>query len=51
MKLYELLRNTKFKFNGIEYTLERIDGMYSRCFDSEGNLIHLAAYSEIEELK
>ena len=50
MKLYELPRNTRFKLEGVEYLLEKIDGMYSRCFDKEGNLYYFAAFTEIEEL-
>ncbi len=29
-------------------TFNKIDGMYSLCFDSEGNPVHLAAWSEVE---
>ena len=46
--LFELQRNTKFMLDGEKYTLERIDGMYSRCFDSNGNLLHIAAFTDVE---
>ena len=48
MKLYELPRNSKFILNGDEFTLEKIDGMYRRCFDAAGNLYHFAAWTEVE---
>jgi hypothetical protein len=51
MKLYELPRNTKFTIVGdIEkeiYLFEKVDGMYSRCFDGE-QLFHLSASAEVE---
>lgn len=49
MKLYELKRGSKFKLHGVEYTLETIDGMYSRCFDVDGNLYHFGANTEVED--
>lgn len=63
-KLYELHRGTKFKLlehpkqppdivNGADrkdvYTLDNIDGMYSHVTDSEGNVYHFAAWTEVEE--
>ncbi len=64
MKLYELSRNTKFKLlgdtavppGGAEstlggvYLLKHIDGMYSYCEDTEGNVVHLAAFSDVEKV-
>ena len=64
-KLYELHRNTHFKLvgesatppggaestQGATYLLKHIDGMYSYCLDSMGNVVHLAAWSEVEEVK
>jgi len=63
MKLYELSRNTRFKLlgdtatppGGAEstlgtiYLLKHIDGMYSYCEDTEGNVVHLAAFSDVEK--
>jgi len=51
MKLYELPRNTKFTIDsdpeaGV-FLLESIDGMYSRCYTSEGTLVHIAAYTVV----
>jgi hypothetical protein len=55
MKLYELNRNSKFKFKQEsnhslpieEYTLDHIDGMYSVCYNSKGEVIHIAAFSDV----
>lgn len=30
------------------WTLRKIDGMYSMCYDEKGNLHHPAAWSEVE---
>lgn len=49
-KLYELAKKSKFKLDGVEYTLERIDGMYSRCLDTKGKLYHFAAFTEVEAM-
>lgn len=46
--LYELKPNTQFILCGEQYMLERIDGMYSRCFDENGNLLHIAAFTDVE---
>jgi hypothetical protein len=50
MKLYELPRNTKFKIVGDTdenvYLFEKVDGMYSCCFDGD-KLFHLAAFAEV----
>ena len=51
MKLYELKRNTKFTLDGETYMLDHIDGMYSYCLDAKGNVVHIAAWTEVEELK
>lgn len=50
--LYELNRNQRFTLeNDINvYTLETIDGMYSRCFDEENNLIHFAAFTKVHPI-
>lgn len=52
MKLYELPRNTKFKIKGFDeiFTLDHIDGMYSFCLDKDGNVVHIVAYAEVDEV-
>jgi hypothetical protein len=64
-KLYELPRNTYFRLVGDTaippgapecplgdvYLLKHIDGMYSYCKDSEGNVVHIAAWSEVEKVE
>ena len=52
MKLYELKRNSYFIINDDPnkevFLLESIDGMYSRCYNSDEELIHLAAFTDVE---
>jgi len=62
MKLYELNRLTKFKIVGEKitppfttklssdevYEFKHIDGMYSLCKDSKGNVVHPAAWTAVE---
>lgn len=63
MKLYELERGSRFRLVSkdpvtppasplLEYgdilTLGRIDGMYSFCTTQEGEIVHPAAFSDVE---
>ena len=51
MKLYEVPRNTLVRTIGdqsFEVLFDHIDGMYSYCTDKEGNVVHLAAWTEVE---
>jgi hypothetical protein len=52
MKLYEVPRETKVKVvennSNLEVLFKHIDGMYSYCVDSNNNVIHLAAWTEVE---
>ena len=64
MKLYQVPRNTKVRLKSTEsgppasidpevgevYSFKHVDGMYSLCYDSEGHMVHLPAWSEVEEL-
>lgn len=57
-KLYEIPKDTKINvehlklFNGEEQLKElmfsHIDGAYSHCEDSKGNVVHLVAWAEVE---
>lgn len=47
-KLYEIPRHTRIKVGDARLMFERIDGMYSICYDADGNTIHLAAWTEVE---
>ncbi len=63
-KLYDIPDNTKIRVIkstitppfgnpseiGQELTFIHIDGMYSLCYDKDGNIIHLAAWTEVEIL-
>lgn len=53
MKLYEVPRNTKIRVleEGFEHqvlTFKHIDGMYSFCFNDKGQVVHLAAWTDVE---
>jgi hypothetical protein len=54
MKLYDVPRNTRIVIkdedDGTEWRLNfsHIDGAYSYCTDDEGNVVHLAAWTEVE---
>lgn len=49
MKLYEVPRNTRVKLEtGDEVNFHHIDGMYSYCTDDNGNVLHLAAWTDVE---
>ena len=64
MKLYDVPRGSKIRVLGEIQTpvaspniaeqdilyFSRIDGMYSYCKDSEGNVVHLVAWAEVEVL-
>ncbi len=52
MKLYEVPRNSRILLKDGDSTLEfnfsHIDGAYSYCTDDDGNVVHLAAWTEVE---
>ena len=62
MKLYNVPRHTKIRLIstesgppasidpqvGEEYMFHHCDGMYSLCYDSEKNRVHLPGWSEVE---
>lgn len=54
VKLLDLPRDSKFTIVGDEsktlFTFEKVDGMFSRCFFGGDNLIHLSAWTEVEEV-
>lgn len=52
MKLYEAPRNVKVRTidGGNEYMFKHIDGMYSLCYTDKGEVVHLAAWTEVEVL-
>lgn len=49
MKLYEVPRNSwvVFKYDPAPMFFDHIDGMYSCCYDTEGNLYHMSAMEEV----
>ena len=57
MKLYELSRDSYFQLdNGVlldndnreVYYFDHIDGMYSLCYDKNGNPVHFAAWTPVK---
>lgn len=55
MNLYEVPAGSKVKIIDPAlldisevYKFSHIDGMYSYCTDSEGNVVHLAAWTDVE---
>ena len=66
MKLYDVPRNTKIKVL-TEYSdippaakgvakneilkFSHIDGMYSLCYTEDGDIIHIAAWTEVEVIE
>ena len=51
MKLYEVSRNSRIKFQEQELNFHRIDGMYSYCTTDSGEVVHPAAWTEVEVIK
>lgn len=66
MKAYEVKRGTKVTVTddvvssppdsigikkGDEITIDRLDGMYCNGTNSEGDMIYIAAWTEVEPLK
>lgn len=57
MKLYELKRNDQFQILNEDgepesetLLFDHIDGMYSVVWDKEGNLNHLAAWTDVKKV-
>jgi len=63
MELYKIPKGSTFRIVGDKesvppgapsvnesetYTLGNIDGMYSYCTDSKGNVVHVKAWQEVE---
>jgi len=53
MKLYELSRNDLFRIDqeGCEdmppLKFDHVDGMYSVCYNEEGQIVHVAAWTPV----
>jgi hypothetical protein len=50
LKLFEVPNNTRIKLvaTGELLTFEHLDGMYSFCLTDSGEVVHQAAWSEVE---
>lgn len=57
MKLYEVPKQSKIKLIDsddifyFDHIFVHIDGMYSFCLDKNKQIVHLAAWSEVEIVK
>lgn len=48
MKLYDVPRHSRIIIeDGTELTFDHIDGMYSVCYTDSGDVVHLAAWTEV----
>jgi hypothetical protein len=48
MKLYDVPRNSTIVLEGgEELEFKHIDGMYSVCVTKEGDVVHLAAWTDV----
>jgi len=50
MKLYEVPRKSYIRLDDDTFFFDHVDGMYSYCLDMKGNVVHLAAWAEVEHL-
>lgn len=50
MKLYKVPRNSRIKLEDQELNFHHIDGVYSYCTTDSGDIVHLAAWAEVELL-
>lgn len=49
MKLYDVPRNTRVVlYDGTVINFHHIDGMYSYCTTDSGDVVHLAAWTDVE---
>lgn len=48
MKLYNVPRNSYIQIQDLTLLFSHLDGMYSVCFTSEGDRMHLAAFADVE---
>lgn len=48
MKLYNIPNNSYIKIDGDVLYFVHIDGAYSFCKDMRGNIVHLAAWADVE---
>jgi len=48
MKLYEVKPKQWITVEGERFYFDHLDGMYSYCLDIDGNLVHIAAFQEVE---
>lgn len=48
MKLYDVPCNTRIRVGDWELNFKHIDGMYSLSVTDEGELVHLACWTDVE---
>lgn len=56
MKLYRVQRNSRIRVREPDWDGPReldfmwVDGMYSLCYDDDGQVVHLKAWTEVDRL-
>ena len=48
MKLYHVKMNSIITVGGEKFYFYHIDGMYSYCKTMDGNVVHIAAWEDVE---
>lgn len=49
MNLYEVPRNSRIRLaDGLEVNFHHVDGMYSLCKTDAGEIMHLAAWTDVD---
>lgn len=51
MKLYDVPRSTYIKAFNTYFLFTGVDGMYSKCWDKDNNLIYLSPLEDVEVLE
>lgn len=48
MKLYNVKPKSYIIYDGDIFYFDHIDGAYSYCVDMKGNIVHVAAWADVE---
>lgn len=48
MKLYNVKPKSYITIDGDIFYFDHIDGAYSYCLDMRGNIVHIAAWADVE---
>lgn len=50
MKLFEIEKGSKIKWDGEIITFQHLDGMYSYCTLENGDVVHLSAMTPLRKI-